>query len=34
MSEYVEHDTAGTSVGQVEKKYFTFAGGNEPLIVE
>ena len=28
MSEYIEHDQAGFSVGQVEKKYFTF--GNPP----
>jgi homoserine O-acetyltransferase len=34
MSEYVEHDTSGASVGLVEKQYFTFAAGDAPLIVE
>ena len=34
MSEYVEQATAGASVGQVEKRFFTFADADQPLIVE
>ncbi|MYL83340.1 homoserine O-acetyltransferase [Desulfovibrio aerotolerans] len=33
MSEYVEHSPSGTSVGRVEKQFFTFAA-DEPLLVE
>ena len=34
MSEYIEHDTGGVSVGLVEKKYFTFAEPPDSLILE
>jgi homoserine O-acetyltransferase/O-succinyltransferase len=34
MSEYVAHSDGGASVGQVEKRYFTFAGADAPFIVE
>ncbi len=34
MSEYVEHDSTGCSVGRVEKRFFTFADGGRPLVVE
>jgi len=34
MSEYVEHSPSGTSVGQVEKRFFTFAEQDRPLLVE
>ena len=34
MSEYIEHDANGVSVGLVEKKYFTFAEPPEPMVLE
>jgi len=34
MSEYIEHDIGGVSVGMVEKKYFTFAEPPDPMILE
>src|SRR5210317_2159877 len=34
MSEYIEHDKDGVSVGLVEKKYFTFAEPPEAMILE
>ncbi|MHC1789831.1 homoserine O-acetyltransferase MetX [Solidesulfovibrio sp.] len=34
MSEYVEHAPTGTSVGRVEKRFFTAADADHPLIVE
>ncbi len=34
MSEYIEHDTNGVSVGLVEKKYFTFADPPDQLVLE
>ena len=34
MSEYVEHSPSGTSVGRVEKRFFTFAEAGAPLTVE
>jgi len=34
MSEYIEHDAAGVSVGRVEKKEFTFAHPPEKLKLE
>lgn len=34
MSEYVEHAQTGTSVGQVEKRFFTFAAPPDVLTVE
>jgi len=34
MSEYIEHDKDGVSVGQVEKKYFTFAEPPDTMILE
>jgi homoserine O-acetyltransferase/O-succinyltransferase len=34
MSEYVEHDASGVTVGLVEKKFFTFGDAAHPLIVE
>jgi homoserine O-acetyltransferase len=34
MSEYVEQDASGVSVGLVEKKFFTFGDGEHPLTVE
>jgi homoserine O-acetyltransferase len=34
MSEYTGHDQNGTTVGQVEKQFFTFAGKNDPFLLE
>ena len=34
MSEYIEHDIDGVSVGLVEKKLFTFAEPPDPMILE
>jgi len=34
MSEYIEHDINGVSVGQVEKEFFTFAGPPDEMILE
>ncbi len=34
MSEYIEHDQVGESVGLVEKKTFSFAGPPEELVLE
>jgi homoserine O-acetyltransferase/O-succinyltransferase len=34
MSEYIEHDKAGVSVGLVEKKYYTFAEPPDEMILE
>jgi homoserine O-acetyltransferase len=34
MSEYIEHDKGGVSVGLVEKKFFTFAAPPDSLILE
>ena len=34
MSEYIENDKNGISVGIVEKKYFTFAEPPEPMVLE
>ena len=34
MSEYVEHDQTGNSVGRVEKRFFTFADPPDVLTVE
>ena len=34
MSEYIEHDRNGRSVGLVEKRYFTFAGPPEEMTLE
>ena len=34
MSEYIEHDENGVSVGKVEKKFFTFAEPPEHLVLE
>jgi homoserine O-acetyltransferase len=34
MSEYIEHDEGGVSVGLVEKKFFTFAAPPDSLILE
>jgi len=34
MSEYIDHDQNGTTVGQVEKKFFTFAGSDDPFVLE
>ena len=34
MSEYIEHDRDGVSVGLVEKKYFTFAEPPEGLVLD
>ena len=34
MSEYIEHDTSGVSVGVVEKKYYTFAEPPHEMILE
>ncbi len=34
MSEYIEHDSEGVSVGLVEKKYFTFARPPEEMTLE
>lgn len=34
MSEYIEHDQTGVSVGVVEKKYFTFAQSPDEMILD
>jgi homoserine O-acetyltransferase/O-succinyltransferase len=35
VSEYTEHDPSGSSVGLVEKRFFTFAGDpREPMVLE
>jgi len=34
MSEYIEHDRAGISVGIVEKKFYTFAAPPDELVLE
>lgn len=34
MSEYTEHDKTGASVGIVEKKYYTFAGPPDEMVLE
>ena len=34
MSEYIEHDKNGVSVGLVQKQYFTFAKDPNPMILE
>ncbi len=34
MSEYIEHDKAGVSVGVVEKKFYTFAEPPDKLLLE
>ena len=34
MSEYIEHDINGVSVGKVEKKYFTFAEPPDTMVLE
>lgn len=34
MSEYIEHSPSGTSVGRVEKRFFTVAEADSPLTVE
>jgi len=34
MSEYIEHDRAGVSVGMVEKKFFTFAEPPDAMVLE
>ena len=34
MSEYIEHDQEGVSVGIVEKKLFTFAEPPEEMVLE
>lgn len=34
MSEYIEHDKNGVSVGLVEKKFFTFAGPPDEMVLE
>ncbi|MGM0682395.1 MAG: homoserine O-acetyltransferase, partial [Thermodesulfobacteriota bacterium] len=34
MSEYIEHDQAGNSVGLVEKKFFRFAEPVEEMVLE
>ena len=34
MSEYIEHDKDGVSVGLVEKKYFTFAEPPDTMVLE
>lgn len=34
MSEYIEHDIDGVSVGLVEKKYFTFAEPPDSMVLE
>ena len=34
MSEYIEHDKSGVSVGLVEKKFFTFAEPPYSLVLE
>ncbi|MEX1297514.1 MAG: homoserine O-acetyltransferase [Desulfotignum sp.] len=34
MSEYIHHDHNGTTVGQVEKQFFIFAGKEDPFLLE
>ena len=34
MSEYIEHDQEGISVGLVEKKFFTFADPPDEMVLE
>jgi len=34
MSEYIEHDQRGVSVGLVQKAYFTFASDSQPMMLE
>ncbi|MCF8077024.1 MAG: homoserine O-acetyltransferase [Desulfotignum sp.] len=34
MSEYIGHDHNGTTVGPVEKQFFTFAGKEDPFLLE
>jgi homoserine O-acetyltransferase len=34
MSEYIEHDREGVSVGLVEKKLFTFAEPPDEMVLE
>ena len=34
MSEYIEHDTGGVSVGVVKKRYFTFAESPHEMVLE
>jgi homoserine O-acetyltransferase len=34
MSEYIENDKNGISVGLVEKKYFTFAEPPDSMVLE
>jgi len=34
MSEYIEHDVDGISVGLVEKKYFSFAEPPDTMVLE
>ena len=34
MSEYIEHDQNGISAGLVEKKFYTFAGGTDAMLLE
>lgn len=34
MSEYIEHDRSGNSVGMVEKKFFTFAHASNEMCLE
>ncbi len=34
MSEYITHDKSGVSVGQVKKKYFTFAEHPDAMVLE
>jgi len=34
MSEYIEHDKAGSSAGLIEKKFYTFADESDEMILE
>ena len=34
MSEYIEHDQNGVSIGQVEKKFYTFAAPPDEMRLE
>lgn len=34
MSEYIEHDQEGVSIGLVKKRTFTFADSSEPMVLE
>ncbi len=34
MSEYIDHDATGASVGQVEKQTFTFGGPDGPFALD